>query len=67
MKFEYEGYMSTEAQEFFEGFVIREERDGCATVGHFIKLHDGSTILPSKGDKFTKEGTQMFVESIYKK
>lgn len=54
-EFEYKGFMSSEAQKFFEGNIIREERDGCATVGSFIKLADGKTHLPSKGDKFIKE------------
>ena len=52
-EFVYEGWMGQEAQKFFEGNCIREERDGCATVGSFIRLANGKTHLPSKGDKFT--------------
>jgi hypothetical protein len=55
VEFEYKGFMSTEAQKFFEGNIIREQRDGCATVGSFIQLADGKTHLPSKGDKFIKQ------------
>ena len=54
-EFEYKGFMSTEAQKFFEVNIIREERDGCAVEGSFIRLADGKTHLPSKGDKFIKE------------
>ena len=32
-EFVYEGWMGQEAQKFFEGNRITEERDGCATVG----------------------------------
>jgi hypothetical protein len=53
-EFEYEGFMSLSAQEFFEGNTIREERDGCSTIGSFIRLSSGKTHLPSKGDKFIK-------------
>ncbi len=52
--FEYEGWMSKEAQKFFEGSVIREERDGVSVVGSFIKLSSGDTYLPKKGDSFKK-------------
>ena len=61
-EFTYPGYMSDEAEKFFEGHIIREERDGCAVVGHFIKLADGTTTLPSKGDIFVKDSF-----NIYKK
>ena len=54
-EFEYKGFMSTEAQKFFEGNIIREERDGCSTVGSFIQLASGKTHLPSKGDIFIKK------------
>jgi len=54
-KFKYEGFMSSEAQEFFKGKTITEERDGCAAVGTFIKLANGNTCLPSKGDIFIKD------------
>jgi hypothetical protein len=52
--FKYKGFMCSEAQNFFKGNVIEEERDGCAVVGSFIKLSEGGTHLPSKGDKFKK-------------
>lgn len=61
-QFTYPGYMSQEAQEFFEDHIIREERDGCAVVGSFIKLADGTITLPSKGDVFVKDSN-----NIYKK
>lgn len=54
IQFIYKGYMCNEAQLFFEGNIISEERDGCAVVGHFIKLSNGTTYLPSKGDIFEK-------------
>lgn len=54
VEFTYLGHMSQEAEEFFKDNIIREERDGCAVVGSFIILENGKTILPSKGDKFTK-------------
>jgi len=52
--FEYQGYMSQEAQKFFDGKLISEERDGCAVVGIFVMLANGNTHLPSKSDKFKK-------------
>lgn len=65
--FEYQGYMSQEAQKFFEGKLIREERDGCAVVGSFVKLANGNTHLPSKSDKFKKyEDGSITVTSIYR-
>lgn len=51
-EFEYKGYMCNEAEKFFKDKIIKEERSGCAVVGYFIKLSNGNTILPSKGDKF---------------
>ena len=66
-EFEYEGYMSQKAQKFFKGNTISEERDGCAVVGTFIKLSNGRTHLPSKGDKFKKyENGSITVSSIYR-
>lgn len=53
-EFIYPGYMSSEAQEFFKGYIKEEERDGCAVVVSFIKLADGTTKLPSKNDVFIK-------------
>jgi hypothetical protein len=53
-KFKYKGYMCREAQIFFKNKIISEQRDGCATVGHFIKLSNNVTYLPSKNDKFIK-------------
>lgn len=65
-EFVYEGYMSSKAQEFFRGNYITEQRDGCATVGSFIKLENGKIHLPSKGDIFTKSETGITVKSIYR-
>lgn len=53
-KLTFPGYMSKEAQMFFEGHTIEEERDGCATVETFVKLANGKIVLPSKGAKFSK-------------
>ncbi len=53
-EFEYKGYMCSDAQKFFKDKIITEVRDGCAVVGNFIRLSDGSTHLPSKKDKFKK-------------
>lgn len=53
-KFEYKGYLCSEAQRFFGDNVISEQRDGCAVVGNFVKLSNGKTRLASKGDKFIK-------------
>ena len=47
--------MSKEAEDFFGTKLTREERDGCAVVGHFVKLENGETIMPSKGLVFTKD------------
>ena len=63
VEFEYKGFMSSEAQNFFEGNIIREQRDGCATVGSFIQLADGKTYLPSKGDKFIKEDGRIILNN----
>lgn len=54
-EFEYKGYMIQDAQVFFGDKLIKEERDGCAVVGFFIKLPNGTTHLISKNDKFTKQ------------
>jgi len=66
-EFMYEGYMGQEAQEFFKDHIEREERDGCAVVGHFIQLANGDDHLPNKGDVFIKhpDGT-MTVKSIHR-
>ena len=53
-EFTYPGYMSTEAQEFFKGHYVEEQRDGCGAVGTFLKLSDGKTKMPSKGDIFIR-------------
>lgn len=66
-QFIYEGWMSKEAQEFFKSNSEEEERDGCATVGTFIKLASGKTHLPSKGEVFTKhEDGTITVKSIHR-
>ena len=66
-EFKYEGFMNSEAQEFFKGKIIEEQRDGLAVIGHFIQLVNGKTYLPSKGDIFTKydDGT-ISVKTIYR-
>jgi len=51
-EFEYQGYMSQEAQKFFGGKLITEERNEGAVVGSFVKLANGTTHLPNKNDKF---------------
>ena len=53
-EFEFPGYMSTEARDFFGDKLTCEQRDGIPVVGHFIELLNGSTYMPSKGDKFIK-------------
>ena len=53
-EFIYPGYMSTEAQEFFKGHYVEEQRDGCGAVGTFLKFSDGKTKMPSKGDIFIR-------------
>jgi len=66
-EFEYMGYMSSEACEFFKGKIIEEQRDGLGVIGNFVKLSNGDTHLPSKGDKFKKdENGNIFVDSIYR-
>lgn len=63
----YPGYMSREAQEFFKGSVIREQREGCAAVGSFIRLASGKAHLPSKGEEFEKdEEGRITVKSIHR-
>jgi hypothetical protein len=66
-EFIYEGYMSQKAQEFFKDNIEEEQRNGIAVVGSFIKLANGNTHLPNKGDVFTKytNGT-MTVKSIHR-
>ena len=65
--FQYTGWMSQEAQLFFDGHIIKEERDGVAVVGTFIKLASGKTHLPSKGDVFTKhENNTITVKSQHR-
>jgi hypothetical protein len=53
-EFEYEGYMSQKAQDFFKGKLAVEQRDGVPTIGSFVILASGNTHLPSKGDVFRK-------------
>ena len=53
-EFEYEGYMSQEAQEFFKNKNNTEQRDGVLVVGTFIMLSNGVMHLPNKGDVFRK-------------
>lgn len=53
-EFEYEGYMSQKAQDFFKGKLIKEQREGIAVVGSFVVLANGNAHLPSKGDIFRK-------------
>jgi hypothetical protein len=66
-EFTYPGYFCSEAEEFFGDKVIREERDGCAVVGHFIKLMNGRTHLPDKGDVFMKdENGDLVVFPVYR-
>lgn len=66
-EFEYKGYMCSNAQKFFKGKLIVEERDGCNVVGNFVKLSNGKTHLPSKSDKFKKyEDGSITVSSIYR-
>ena len=66
-EFIYKGYFCDEAEEFFKGNVIKEERDGVAVVGHFIVLANGNTHLPSKGDKFIKDSSgEISVISAYR-
>lgn len=65
--FQYAGWMSQEAQLFFDGHTITEDRDGIPTIGTFIKLASGKTHLPSKGDVFTKhENNTLTVKSIHR-
>jgi len=54
-EFTYLGFLTDEAVNFFAGKMITEERDGCAVVGTFVKLENGTTCMPSKGDIFTKD------------
>lgn len=66
-EFKYKGYMCDDAENFFEGKVISEQRDGCAVVGHFVKLGNGNTHLPSKGEIFKKDQNgDISVTSIYR-
>jgi hypothetical protein len=59
-KFKYKGYFCSEAEAFFGNKIIREERDGCAVVGQFIKLENGKTHLLSKNDEFEKDLDEQF-------
>lgn len=66
-EFEYEGYMSQKAQEFFKDKLNREQRAGVAVVGSFVTLANGGTHLPSKGDVFRKyENGSICVSSIHR-
>mgnify|MGYP003673220408 FL=1 len=53
--FTYKGFYCDEAEEFFKGKVKEEQREGLAVSGHFVKLKNGKTCLPYKGDVFTKD------------
>ena len=66
VEFKYLGFMCDDAEAFFADKIIKEQRDGCAVVGSFIKLKDGKTCLPSKGDIFTKdENGDLTVKTVY--
>jgi len=54
-EFIYPGFLTDEAIKFFGDKRKSEERDGCAVVGTFIELSDGSTRMPCKGDIFIKD------------
>lgn len=60
----YPGYMSQEAQSFFEGYLLTEQRDGCAATGFFVRLANGSTVMPSKGDVFIKDNKGITKQNI---
>lgn len=53
-EFEYLGYMSKEADDFFGEMSVIEIREGVGVCGEFIRLANGEYHLPSKGDKFRK-------------
>ena len=54
-KLVYPGYMSDECITFFGDKLIREDREGCAVVGHFVKLKGGNTTMPTRNDIFIKD------------
>lgn len=67
-QFIYEGYMSKEAEKFFGKNLVTEQREGIAVMGFFIKLSNGQTHMPSKGDIFKKyDNDSIGVESIHRK
>lgn len=59
-KHKYEGYMNDEAIKFFGDNVHREDRDGCGASGSFVKLGNGTTCLPMKGDMFIKKDSKIY-------
>lgn len=64
----YKGYMSKEAEEFFGENLLKEQREGVAVMGYFVKLSNGQTHMPSKGDVFKKYyNDSISVESIHRK
>jgi len=66
-EFVYEGYMSQEAQDFFKDNLEKEQRDGLAVIGSFVKLASGNTHMPNKGDVFTKwENETITVKSLHR-
>jgi hypothetical protein len=55
LEFVYPGYLNDESINFFGDKRISEKRDGCGAVGTFIKIPNGKTHMPSKGDIFIKD------------
>lgn len=53
--FIYSGFWDVDAEAFFKGHYIMEERNGGTAVGTFIILSNGTTMLPMKGDRFIKD------------
>lgn len=60
------GGWNLESMRFFEGSIEREERDGCAAVGSFIRLADGSCVLPRPNDVYRRveDGIQLIKRGL---
>ena len=59
--------MSRDSIKFYGNNLIREQRDGIAVVGFFVKLSNGETHMPNKGDHFKKfENGSIIVKSLYR-
>ena len=66
-EFTYQGYMSKEAQEFFNEYLIHEQREDIPVTGFWVKTTDGKTIMLEKNLTFIKDQNGLYLLFYYEK